>query len=775
MELNSPIPILLSNLSFLCFVIFLCTGTYVFLREKKASLTKAFFALSLVLSIWSLAYSFVYIETNEQALWFWYKVSAIGWIFFSSPFLHFFLILTGKKNILKKSWIYVAIYLPPVIFMTKLLTGTLITTDFYYGSFGNIEVQASNSIWISVFMLIWVSYCAISLFLVWTWGRNAITKREKKQSQIIFYSAFIPLVGGMLTNRLLPIFGIQFPAIAQILSLIWFIGIWYSINHYRLMVLTPEIAMDEIISKIRDLLVLVNSRGTIIKVNNQTLNILGYTEEELVGQTIDILFKDSEVARNELMHIRAGIHFTKDLETDYKTKDGVDIKINLSSEVIRDKSGDFIGCIIVAQDMRVIGQLKQEIIDRKQVEDALVKSNEKLKELDKMKTDFLSTVSHELRTPLTSILGFAKIIKKRYGGNIAPLINNEDKKLVKTSNQIIENIDIIASEGERLTHLINEVLDIAKMEEGRTEWNIREVSPKEIAESAIAATFGLFQQKDIELVKKIEENLPIIHVDSHRMMQVIINLISNAVKFTEKGYVACEVKKDNDEVIFSIIDTGVGIEEKYYQKVFEKFKQVGNTLTNKPKGTGLGLPICKQIVESHGGRIWVESEKGKGSKFSFALPIDFKIKEETLINEEKDEEVSLVINGEVIRPKEIIINKKVLIVDDDINIRNLLRQELEGRGYNIIEAKDGIEAVSKAKLQLPSLILLDIMMPNLNGFETAAVLRNNSTTKGIPIIFLSVMDNKQGGNNISMDRYFVKPINMDKLLGEIEEVCISKD
>lgn len=775
MELNIPIPILFSNLSFFCFIIFLCTGTYVFLREKKASLTRVFFLLSLVLAIWSLAYSFVYIETNEKALWFWYKLSAIGWATFSSPFLHFFLILTGKENILKKQYLYTVLYLPPVVFMAKLLSGILVTTDFYYGPFGNVEVQASNSIWANLFMLNWVSFCSIGLLLVWVWGRNATTKREKKQSQIIFYSAFIPLAGGMLTNRVLPLFGIKFPAIAQILSLIWFIGIWYSINNYRLMVLTPEIAIDEIISKIRDLLVLVNSKGTILKVNNQILDILGYTEGELVGQSVSILFKDSEVARSELINIKEGIHFTKDLETEYMTKDRTSIKVSLSSEVIRDKSGDFIGCIIVAQDMRIIGQLKQEIVDRAQAEEALVKSNEKLKELDKMKTDFLSTVSHELRTPLTSILGFAKIIKKRYGGNIEPLINNEDKKLIKTSNQIIENIDIIASEGERLTHLINEVLDIAKMEEGQTEWNIREVSPKEIVENAIAATYGLFQQKDIKLVKKIDEDLPIIHGDSGRLMQVVINLISNAVKFTEKGYVACEVKKDNDEVIFSIIDTGVGIEEKYYQKVFEKFKQVGNTLTNKPKGTGLGLPICKQIVESHGGRIWVESEKGKGSKFSFALPIDFKIKEETLINEEKDEEVSLVINGEVIRPKEIIINKKVLIVDDDINIRNLLRQELEGRGYNIIEAKDGIEAVSKAKLQLPSLILLDIMMPNLNGFETAAVLRNNSTTKGIPIIFLSVMDNKQGGNNISMDRYFVKPINMDKLLGEIEEVCISKD
>jgi PAS domain S-box-containing protein len=620
---NITVPTLFSSLSFLCFVIFLCIGTYVYLKEKKASLTKVFFALSLVLAVWSLAYSFVYVETNEKALWFWYKLSAIGWATFSSPFLHFFIILTGKQNILKSHWLYTVLYLPPVVFVVRLLSDILITERFYYSPLGNLEIQISNSIWASLFMTYWLTYSILALILVWVWGSKATTRREKKQAKIIFYSAIIPVLGGLLTNRLLPILGVQFPSIAQILSLIWFIGILYSINNYRLMVLTPGFAIDEIISKIGDLLVLVNSSGKIVKVNNQILNTLGYTEDELVGQSVRILFKDYEIAKNELINIKEGIHYSRDLETYYKAKDGRDIKVNLSSEAIHDKLGDFIGWIIVAQDIRIIGQLKQEILDRKEVEEALVKSNEKLKELDKMKTDFLSTVSHELRTPLTSILGFAKIIDKKYKISILPLIDNEDEKLVKTSNQIIQNIDVIVSEGDRLTELINDVLDIAKMEEGEIDWNIKNISPSKIIESALIATYALFEQKDIKIVKDIEENLPTIQGDSDKLMQVVINLIANAVKFTEKGQITCEVKKGNDEVIFSIIDTGVGIEEKYYYMVFEKFKQVGDTLTNKPKGTGLGLPICKQIVEYHGGRIWVESKKDEGSKFLFSIPINF--------------------------------------------------------------------------------------------------------------------------------------------------------
>jgi signal transduction histidine kinase len=240
---------------------------------------------------------------------------------------------------------------------------------------------------------------------------------------------------------------------------------------------------------------------------------------------------------------------------------------------------------------------------------------------DEAKSTFLSTVSHELRTPLTSVIGFAKIIKKRLDDRIFPLIQTEDAKVHRTMKQVAENLDVVISEGERLTALINEVLDLAKIEAGRIEWKMDRIEIPDILDRGIAATSSLFENKSLIFIKNYNGELPVITGDGDRLIQVIINLISNAVKFTDTGSVTCTAQTSNDKIIVSVIDTGDGISAENQPKVFEKFKQVGDTMSNRPKGTGLGLPICKEIVEHHGGSIWVESTLGKGSTFSFSLPI----------------------------------------------------------------------------------------------------------------------------------------------------------
>ncbi len=389
------------------------------------------------------------------------------------------------------------------------------------------------------------------------------------------------------------------------------------------------------------------------------------------------------------------------------------------------------------------------------------------KEIDHMKTDFISTVSHELRTPLTSVLGFASLIQEKLENDVFPLLANEDRKLQKTITRVSNNLTIIVSEAERLTSLINDVLDIAKMEAGKVEWQMQTIDPGELLDWATNATAGLFETNGLSMVKEIESDLPQILGDRNRLLQVLINLISNAVKFTQSGFVTCRVKQENDGVCISVIDTGIGIAPEDQPKVFEKFRQVGDTLTDKPKGTGLGLPICKQIVEHHGGRIWVESTIGQGSTFSFLLPIDT-----------SNQKVNINLNFDALfkQLKEHVIttstvpnnkHKTILVVDDDANIRELLRQKLESEGYNVREAKDGVDAINQINSARPDLIVLDVMMPQINGFDVAAVLRNNPDTADLPIIILSIIENKERGYHIGIDRYLTKPIDTEKLLSEI--------
>jgi signal transduction histidine kinase/CheY-like chemotaxis protein len=389
-------------------------------------------------------------------------------------------------------------------------------------------------------------------------------------------------------------------------------------------------------------------------------------------------------------------------------------------------------------------------------------------EADAAKSAFLSTVSHELRTPLTSVLGFAKIIKKRLEERIFPLVPTTDRKVAQTIQQVEENLKVVVSEGERLTKLIDDVLDLAKIEAGKLEWHMGAVSIADVIDHATAATASLFDQKGLRLVKEVAPDLPSITGDRDRLIQVVINLISNAVKFTDAGTIICRAARRSADLVISVVDTGMGIAAADQPKVFERFKQVGDTLTDKPKGTGLGLPICREIVEHHGGRIWVESALGRGSTFSFTLPVAAEkgsgvpapLELAALIRQLRDQVV-------VTTPRHANRSPRILVVDDDPNIRELLTQELSEAGYQVRVASNGREALAHVRGERPDLVVLDVMMPEMNGFDVAAVLKNDPVTMDIPIVILSILQDRERGFRLGVDRYLTKPIDTDQLFKEV--------
>jgi signal transduction histidine kinase/CheY-like chemotaxis protein len=386
---------------------------------------------------------------------------------------------------------------------------------------------------------------------------------------------------------------------------------------------------------------------------------------------------------------------------------------------------------------------------------------------DAAKSDFLSTVSHELRTPLTSVLGFAKLIKKGLSERLFPLIPRDDRKVVQTIERISENLNVVVDEGERLTTLINELLDLAKIKAGKVEWHMESIGASEIIDRALAATSSLVESRPVTLGADVDPDLPRFEGDRDRLLQVVINLISNAVKFTSEGSVTCGARQVGNDVVFSVTDTGLGISPADQPKVFEKFKQVGDTLTDKPKGTGLGLPICKEIVEHHGGLIWVESETGKGSTFSFSIPLKVEqtaslqpLSLESLMKRLRE---SVVGNGNWAGSRQ-----SILVVDDDPHIRELLKQEFQEAGHEVRLAVDGREALNSVRDEKPGLIVLDVMMPEMNGFDVAAVLKNDPATMDVPIIMLSIVQDKERGHRLGIDRYLTKPVDTDLLFREVD-------
>jgi PAS domain S-box-containing protein len=518
-----------------------------------------------------------------------------------------------------------------------------------------------------------------------------------------------------------------------------------------------------VVDNAADGILTTDEKGSIASFNPAAERIFGYSAQEVMNKRVTLLVP---VADDEMFATFGTQGFamgSKLREAEGRRKDGSTFPLDLA---VTDAS--FGG-------KHVFIALLRDITDLKQAEEAMREAKETAEAASQMKGTFLANVSHELRTPLTSVLGFAKIIKKRLDEVIFPVIPQDDKKIERAMTQVNTNVDIIIAEGERLTSLINNVLDLAKIEAGKIEWNMQPVSIQEIIDRATAATSSLFETKPFKLTADVQEGLPQTIGDHDRLLQVVINLISNASKFTDEGGITVRGWREDGNILVSVTDTGMGIAKSDYGKVFEQFVQVGDTLTNKPKGTGLGLPISKQIVEHHGGKMWVESELGKGSTFTFTLPIA----EEFLTPAPAGEQFGVrTINVEALvgqlkahinsatqsRP---VGKKTILVVDDDPNIRELLRQELEAEGYGVREASDGREALAQVKQEKPDLIVLDVMMPELSGFDVAAVLRNDPETLNIPIVILSVIQDKQRGYRLGVDRYFTKPTDTKVLLDEI--------
>ncbi len=242
--------------------------------------------------------------------------------------------------------------------------------------------------------------------------------------------------------------------------------------------------------------------------------------------------------------------------------------------------------------------------------------------------NYLPIISHEFRTPLTCILGFSKIIKKKLNKTVLYEINelkkeNEDKRLITIENEmkkILEKIDIVIEEGEKLTSMMNSLFSLTKIERGEVTYKKEEVSMEEVINRSIITCYKVAMEKNIEIIEEIEGELPNIIGDKDKLIQLMINLVHNGVKFTKVGKVICKARAHRDNIIISVEDTGRGMKSEEIPLLFNKFYQGNNDGISYNEGCGLGLAISKSIVESHGGAIWVESEENTGSRFTFTIP-----------------------------------------------------------------------------------------------------------------------------------------------------------
>ncbi|GAB4541131.1 MAG: hypothetical protein Fur002_09040 [Anaerolineales bacterium] len=362
-----------------------------------------------------------------------------------------------------------------------------------------------------------------------------------------------------------------------------------------------------------------------------------------------------------------------------------------------------------------------------------------MREIDRVKSQFLANMSHELRTPLNSIIGFSRVILKGIDGPITELQQ--------------QDLSAIYNSGQHLLGLINDILDFAKIEAGKMELAFDEVNMSDITNSVLSTMSGLVKDKPVQLKAEIEPDLPTVRADTIRIRQVMINLLSNAAKFTDEGVIIVRVNTQpgetrRREMRVSVIDSGPGISSEDQKKLFQAFSQVDDSPTRKTGGTGLGLSICLELVKMHGGKIWVESEVGKGSTFSFTLPLFHK----------KDEEAS------------VNTQKTILAIDDDLQVISLYERYLQPQGYQVVALSEPARALERAKLLKPFAITLDIMMPGIDGWQVMDKLKSDPETRNIPVIVCSILDDFDKGFSLGASDYLVKPILEDDLVNALDRL-----
>ena len=365
---------------------------------------------------------------------------------------------------------------------------------------------------------------------------------------------------------------------------------------------------------------------------------------------------------------------------------------------------------------------------------------EQLREVDQLKTQFLANMSHELRTPLNSIIGFSRVILKGIDGPISELQK--------------QDLSAINSSGQHLLHLINDVLDISKIEAGKMELAFDdEVNLADLINSTMSTAVGLVKDKPIKLEREIQADLPPVRADATRIRQVLINFLSNAAKFTEEGKIVISAhvqtdSLDNPEVLVSVTDTGPGIAEEHQAMLFQPFSQVDSSPTRKVGGTGLGLSISRLLIELHGGRIGLKSALGQGSTFYFTLPLPVK---EPVVQKGGDKKV-------------------ILAVDDNQQVIWLYERYLEAHDFQVVPVTDPCMAVEMARKVQPFAITLDVMMPNTDGWQVLAALKEDPVTRSIPVVMCTIVEEQERGFSLGAVGYLTKPILEEDLIGALDQL-----
>jgi signal transduction histidine kinase/DNA-binding response OmpR family regulator len=389
-----------------------------------------------------------------------------------------------------------------------------------------------------------------------------------------------------------------------------------------------------------------------------------------------------------------------------------------------------------------LGRVNQELEDTNRGVVALYaeldEKAEHLRRADQMKSRFLSNMSHEFRTPLNSIIALSRLLQDRVDGDL----NHEQEKQVK----------LILSAAQNLSELVNDLLDLAKIEAGRTEVRANEFQVRNLFSALRGMLRPLLLDMSVDLVFEEPSGIPTIFSDEGKVSQILRNFLSNSLKFTERGEIRVSAARDGDGILFSVSDTGIGIPAKDHQRIFEEFTQLDVPVQRKVKGTGLGLPLCDRLARLLGGRIFLKSESGKGSTFSVFIPLMYRAPEP---------QTEKVEQQPVREPDPL--RTPVLVVEDNQETVLLYTKLLRNTGYQVLPSRT-VRQARQFLHQRPRAIILDILLNGEDAWKFLAELKSAPETRHIPVLVISAVDDREKGLALGADAYCIKPVERRWLL-----------
>jgi PAS domain S-box-containing protein len=399
--------------------------------------------------------------------------------------------------------------------------------------------------------------------------------------------------------------------------------------------------------------------------------------------------------------------------------------------------------------MTNIGAQLGRVIERQRAAETLRQAKEAAEEASRAKSSFLANMSHELRTPLNAIIGFTRLVMRRA------------KEALPVKQ--FENLEKILASSEHLLSLINSILDLAKVEAGRMEVKPSEFALAPVLDLCLRTVEPLIKNEGVRLVRDVANPPALLRTDEEKLRQILINLLSNAIKFTEAGSVTLRVRAVGAHIEFAVADTGIGIPAEALSAIFEEFHQVDNSATRSHSGTGLGLAISHRLARLLGGRIEVESREGQGSTFTLSIPQRIAGTPETAPSPPKPAAAPATA------PRSG--SKLVLAIDDDPNVVYLLQENLADAGYTVVGASSGQDGLRMARELQPRAITLDIMMPGTDGWQVLHALKTDPQTRDIPVVLISIVDQKELGFRLGATDYIVKPFEREALIGALARIA----